>query len=43
MLVFSDKSISEIAETVGFPDSSYFSAVFKKYEHIPPVEYRSKL
>lgn len=40
MLVYSEKSIAEIAEATGFPDNSYFTVVFKKYEGLTPMEYR---
>ena len=40
MLVYSEKNISEIARAAGFPDNSYFSALFKKYEGTTPGEYR---
>ena len=40
MLVYSEKNIADIAKAAGFPDNSYFSAQFKKYEGITPGEYR---
>jgi len=36
----SEKSISEIAEEVGFGNYNYFSRIFKKYYNISPREYR---
>jgi AraC-like DNA-binding protein len=41
MLLHSDMSISEIAATVGYSESSYFCAVFKRYERISPAEFRA--
>lgn len=35
-----DKSFSEISDFLGFEDSSYFTKLFKKYEGIPPKEYK---
>lgn len=43
MLVYSEKTIAEVAEASGFPDSSYFSSIFKRYEGITPGEYRVKI
>lgn len=40
LLVYSEKSIAEIAEETGFVDNSYFTVVFKKYEGMTPGEYR---
>lgn len=42
-LVYSQKSITDIAYDCGFGSSSYFSEVFLKYEHISPTEYRNLL
>lgn len=39
-LIYSPKSIGEISLDTGFPDSSYFTVVFKKYEKTTPGEYR---
>lgn len=39
----SPTTIKEIAFAVGFEDEKYFSRVFKKLEHISPVDYRRKL
>lgn len=35
-----DKSVSEIAEEVGFGNYNYFSRIFKKYYNITPRDYR---
>jgi len=39
-LIYSPKTIGEIAVDMGFPDSSYFAVVFKKQEKLTPGEYR---
>lgn len=33
-------NIRQIASLVGFDDQLYFSRLFKKYEHLSPIEYR---
>lgn len=35
-------SISEAAARSGFPDASYFSTVFRRYEGVSPAEYRKR-
>ena len=40
MLLYSDKSLSEIAEYIGFPNQSYFGKIFLKYKGITPRKYR---
>ena len=40
LLVHTDRSISEVGETVGFVSSSHFSHVFRKTEGCTPSEYR---
>ncbi|WP_346238409.1 AraC family transcriptional regulator [Niabella insulamsoli] len=40
-LDFTDKSIKEIALTLGFDDPYYFSKRFKQVTGMPPVKYRS--
>ena len=40
MLLYSDKSISEIAWYIGFPNQSYFGKIFLKYKGITPRKYR---
>lgn len=40
LLQSTGKSISEIAETVGYNDVKYFSKLFKKHMGIKPSEYR---
>ena len=41
MLDHTDRSISEILETLGFLDHSYFSRLFKKIVGVSPSEYRA--
>lgn len=41
LLTTTDKSIGEIALTVGFNSASYFSKVFKRKYHMTPEQYRS--
>ncbi len=40
LLKYSSLSITEIALTVGFSDSNYFSSVFKSITGISPIKYR---
>lgn len=40
LLLNSSRSISEIAETVGYSGATYFGMVFRKYEGISPSEFR---
>ncbi len=40
LLLEGDLSIARVAETVGYPDSFYFSQVFKKHFGNPPLQYR---
>ncbi|HEY5583277.1 MAG TPA: helix-turn-helix domain-containing protein [Ruminiclostridium sp.] len=40
LLIMSDKSISEIAISVGFSNTSYYTRTFKKEKGIPPLLYR---
>ncbi len=40
LLLGSDLSIARVAESVGYPDSFYFSQVFKKHFGKPPLQYR---
>ena len=39
-LLLSDVSMKDIAELCGFPDQTYFSRIFKKYEGMTPTDYR---
>ena len=41
LLRYSSMTISEIAKSVGFDDSSYFSRIFRKHTGHPPTDYRS--
>ena len=40
LLMFSDKSLNDVAFEVGFSSLSYFSKVFKKLYGVPPLKYR---
>lgn len=41
MLLQSDKSIKEIAYSLGFKDERYFMKLFKKHEQITPTKFRN--
>lgn len=41
-LILSDDSIADIASSVGFSDSNYFSRVFSQIIGIPPTEFRRR-
>ncbi|MGN1121890.1 MAG: helix-turn-helix domain-containing protein, partial [Eubacteriales bacterium] len=41
MLKYSDRRISEIAESAGFCDIFYFSRMFKKHMGVSPAKYRA--
>ena len=43
MLLYSDKTVTEIGEEVGMKDSNYFSKVFKKYMGKSPRNYRTSV
>lgn len=38
-----DKSISNIAFSVGFKDANYFTRIFKKYENMTPKAYKASM
>ncbi|MED0678093.1 response regulator transcription factor [Aneurinibacillus thermoaerophilus] len=40
LLASTDLSVAQIGEQCGFPDSNYFSRIFRKREGIAPTEYR---
>ena len=42
LLIFTDKSITEIAMDVGFSSSSHFIARFREHRQIPPRQFRVK-
>ena len=41
LLTATDLSVSEIAGMCGYPDSSYFSRIFKKHHRLTPTQYRA--
>ncbi|SFD60613.1 AraC-type DNA-binding protein [Chitinophaga sp. CF118] len=43
LLTQSDHTIREVANEVGFEDPSYFTRLFKKYEGIPPSDFRKMI
>lgn len=43
LLAQSDHSIGEVANEVGVEDPSYFTRLFKKYEGIPPSDFRKMI
>jgi AraC family transcriptional activator of pobA len=43
MLTLTDMDVKEIAYTLGFNDTSYFSRFFKKYTALAPVDFRRQL
>lgn len=40
LLKTSNLSVAEVAYNVGYPDSAYFSALFRRHVSLPPGEYR---
>lgn len=40
LLIYSDESLSRIAEYVNFPSQSYFGKIFKEQKHMTPRQYR---
>ncbi len=42
MLLYSDASLTQIAEYVNFPNQSYFGKMFKKYKNMTPKAYRER-
>ena len=40
LLMYSEESLSRIAEYVNFPSQSYFGKIFKQYKHISPKKFR---
>ena len=42
LLIYSDRSLSEISEYVNFPNQSYFGKIFKQFRHMTPREYRDR-
>jgi AraC family transcriptional regulator, transcriptional activator of pobA len=43
LLYQSDLSVNQVAAELGFDDQSYFTRLFKKYEHITPLAFRKKI
>ncbi len=42
MLLYSDYSLTQIAEYVNFPNQSYFGKMFKKYKNMTPKAFRDR-
>ena len=42
LLIYSRLSLPEIAESVHFPNQSYFGKIFKQVKHMTPKEYRDR-
>jgi AraC-like DNA-binding protein len=42
-LIYSDLSIKEISDNLGFCEQAYFTRWFKKYKFCAPTEYRAKI
>lgn len=40
LLLYEDKNITESALAVGFPNSSYYTEIFKRYKGVTPREYK---
>jgi YesN/AraC family two-component response regulator len=40
LLATTNNSVSRIAETVGIPNIAHFYEMFRKFNHLSPVEYR---
>ena len=43
LLVTDDRTVQDIAQAVGYSDSSYFVRLFKKKVGMTPQEYRNKM
>lgn len=42
LLRFTDATVFEVSNSVGYEDQLYFSRIFKKYTKLSPIEYRQK-
>lgn len=43
LLMMSNTTVTEVAQKMGFEDTSYFSRFFKKYNGATPLEFRKKM
>lgn len=43
LLLYSDYSIREVGQKCGFQNTNYFNKIFKKFEHLTPLEYRNSV
>ena len=43
LLLYSDLSVREIGQKCGFQNTNYFNKIFKKFEHLTPLEYRNSV